>query len=129
MGVVYHIHRMKKINNKTAILPSGAALALTLIILLCVSECKALLANEITGRLSGSSNGTGFSVADEFLMDLSDPSRRILATPTIDIGNALKADRTTCNAKVQGSCVPNSKFYNKRPCDYKNTCDRNKANV
>ncbi|CAI9752757.1 unnamed protein product [Fraxinus pennsylvanica] len=59
----------------------------------------------------------------EFLME-SDISRRILATKPISYdGNGKQ--KPYCGRVVYGSCIgPESKYYEKRPCNYQNLCDR-----
>lgn len=63
---------------------------------------------------------------EEFSMEL-DISRRNLLVPKVKSKTipVLEQMKLSCDADVQASCIdrPN-KFYDKRPCSYKNMCDR-----
>ncbi|CAI9758704.1 unnamed protein product [Fraxinus pennsylvanica] len=91
------------------------------------AECFSITA---TNAAAAVCNGTRIADCipddEEFSMEL-DISRRNLLVPKVPSKTipVLKPTKLSCDADVQASCIdrPNQ-FYDKRPCNYKNLCDR-----
>lgn len=109
---------MKKINKPPFLQLQLAAL----LVLISTADAVAALSSNATGI--GIYSGYGM---EEFLME-PETSRRALAgnrPPTITYQVAGSSTKTHCNRDVYSSCIsgPN-KFYNNRPCDLHNSCNR-----
>ncbi|KAK4417575.1 hypothetical protein Salat_2170200 [Sesamum alatum] len=104
-------------------------MATTLKMNACIYMCVWLLLisclNE-TADCSNSTSGHGWRIADDEAELVSEISRRILAGKRVISYDSMKQNKEYCDANAYSSCIgsPN-KFYNNRPCDYKNLCDRN----
>ncbi|KAL8471807.1 hypothetical protein ACS0TY_029149 [Phlomoides rotata] len=117
------VAKMKKINTKQ----NGFLLltALLLIIFLSVqAECFSTADSQAAGRCNASRISDCLPDEEEFLMD-SESSRRILQAGGQKTINYGKPKVPYCRRDSYGSCIgKDSKNYQKRPCDYKNTCGR-----
>lgn len=123
-----HLTMQKKImktKQQGAVLQLGAAASALVLLLTILNLEKAECLRTTAGALP--CNATGKCFTDEFMME-SETSRRILQaagkgrTITYPV---LDPKKTHCDRDVYGSCIGDgSKFYNDRPCNYQNTCNR-----
>ncbi|KAL2241709.1 UNVERIFIED_CONTAM: hypothetical protein Sindi_0812100 [Sesamum indicum] len=95
----------------------------------CIYMCVCLLFSCLndTADCLNSTSGHGWRIDDEaeFLMGGSEISRRVLGgKPPVVSYESMKQNKRYCDAEVYSSCFPTTNKLYKRPCDFKNLCDR-----